>query len=113
MRPIEFLFNIIDKFSPMSETDRSDLRGDANKDYSAVKNQIYDQVTGEIKEGAKPSTIKQRLVFYSEKWIVRTLLALLFIWIVPKIQSYLHPDDVEDFDDYDDFDDEFDDEEED
>jgi len=112
MRPIEFLFNIIDKFSPMAETDRSDLRGDANKDYSLVKNQIYDSVTGELKPDAKPSTIKQRLVFWSEKWPVRTVLALLFIYIVPKIQNYLHPDDVEDFEDYDE-DDDFDDDDED
>jgi hypothetical protein len=100
MRPIEFIFNIIDKFSPMEETERANLRNDANMDYVRVKNELFES-TGMLKEGVKPKSIKQFFVRVSERWEIRTLFAMLFIYVVPKIQDYLNPEGVED-DDYED-----------
>ena len=91
MRITDFLFNIIDKFSPMSEADRNELRRDANIDYQQHKDSL------KATEG-KPKDVRSWIVFFSEKWEVRTVLALAYIWAVRKVHDWLNPE--EDFEEY-------------
>lgn len=96
MRPTEFLYNIIDRWSPMQEQDRTQLRRDASLDYLKIKDTIMDEA-GNLKENVTPKTmkLKQKFVYYGEKWYVRTLLALLFIGCLRWIQDWIEPPDNE------------------
>lgn len=106
MKILDFGFTLLDKFSPMQETDISDLRMDAANDYSKVKNTFFDSDKKQLKEGQelKDLNIKQKIVYYSEQWPVRLGLAFLFIILTPLIQNWLDPvrempEDLEELDD--------------
>jgi len=97
MRLPEFFFNIIDRFSPMSEQDKIELRREAQLDYLAVKNNVFDE-TGAMKKKMSDMTIKEKIVKFSEYWPVRTALAILFIPACKFIQDWSeggHDDDEE------------------
>lgn len=103
MRILDFLFSVVEKFSPMSTTDRVELRDDAARDYQQIKDTILD------KDKTKPPKIepvkmdiKQKVVYYSEAWYVRLGLALAFIWVVRAIQDFMNPKKDDDDDDDDD-----------
>jgi len=92
MRPPEFLYNLIDRFSPMAEIDRNELRRDASKDYTAIRKELFND-DGTKKEDIDPKKLKlkQKFVYYGESWPVRTVLALLFIGCLRWIHDFINP----------------------
>src|SRR5690606_16274577 len=116
MRLTEFAYGLIERFAPMSEKSAIELRTDAMNWYAKTENekknidelkakhdyimkaqddpklsdeeklQLLDSLPELPKEG-----IQHKLVAMSESWIARTLFAILFIWITPKIQEYINP----------------------
>lgn len=92
MRPLEFIFNIVDKFTPMQENERVELRRDAMTDYLTA--------TENVSKGEQPKNLKEKVMVWiaknGESWIVRLILSLLFIWICPQIQNYVSGNGVDD-----------------
>lgn len=98
MKLLDFGFALIEKFTPMSTTDRQELRNDAATDYIKIKTEILNDKK-ELIVDKKSLTLKQKVIYWSEMWQVRMVLALAFIWIVPLIQNWMNPQPVEDEDD--------------
>lgn len=116
MRLTEFAFSIIERFAPMSEKSAVELKNDSmawysnaekeNKLYLSIKNQnseIENRINDpSIADDEKEKLLSQlqtvprigiqhKVVSVAEQWWFRTILAIAFIWIVPKIQNYLNP----------------------
>lgn len=102
MRILDFLFQIVEKFSPMNDTDRAQLRNDANVDYVKVLGPLTNEIGEVLPADQLPPkmSLKQKIVIKSERWEIRLGLALAFIAIVPIINNWLNPqiDEMEDDD---------------
>ena len=79
MRIIEFVYSIVDKYAPMNEVDRAELRRDAQKWYLEEK---------EKHEKGVPTKFT-KVFKWLEHWGVRTGIAVLYIYILPQIQLYM------------------------
>jgi hypothetical protein len=102
MRLHEFVYNLIDRFSPMGEMDKAELRQDAQLDYIKIKKTVQDDKK-ELLPGVtwKTMKVKQKIIHLSEHYITRTALALLFIGCLRWVQDFLNPpkDDYDDDED--------------
>lgn len=127
MRIHEALHGIVEKFAPMTDMSATELQTESSKEYYSIKKeleQINDAkaANADIQIGIdNPNlpdsektlllnklqdvpkiTIKHKIVEISEKWWVRYIIGILFIWAQKKIQDGLNPAPVEyDFDDED------------
>lgn len=84
MRIVPFIYNILDKFAPMDEVEKANLRTEAGQWYADQLEKIKAD-----EKAVKGASIYKKL----ETWQWRTGLSILFIIIVPMIQSYLAGDD--------------------
>lgn len=80
MRAIEFIYSILDKYAPMNEIDRAELRRDAQVWYGENKDKA------ELAEETAPM---KKVFKVLEHWGFRTALAVLYIYILPQIQAYM------------------------
>ena len=115
MRLTEFVYGIIENFAPMSEKSAVELKTDSMAWYSKAEKEATEieeiktenarlmalaEEADNEKEAEKllalmkdepKASLSHKAVKASESWIVRTLFALLYIYIIPKIQNYLNP----------------------
>ena len=100
MNIIEFLFAILSKFAPMTDTRNAQLRMEATQWYnSVILGQVYDEKgvsTGETKEPTNSIiiTVKPHL----EAWYTKTGLALFFLYAVRVVSDWMNgsPDEDDD-----------------
>ncbi|MFB2120048.1 hypothetical protein [Parapedobacter sp. 2B3] len=115
MRITEFAYGIIERFAPMSEKSAVELKSDAmgwynqtelelksiddiKKANALLQSRIDATDDEEQKEDlatqfqkVPKESLAHKVVRLGENWVSRTLLAILFIYITPKIQEYLNP----------------------
>jgi len=102
MRITEFIYAIIEKFSPMDQTERMKLENQAMSQYkgmldAAMKKKLSnDEVAAsetlnpdEKASLMEPLTLKDRVILAVDSWWFKTLLAMMFVFVVPKIQRYI------------------------
>ncbi len=87
MRIIDAIYNAIDRVAPMSSEDKTELRKDAKEWLIDEKKKYEDK---EIKD----RDIKGKVIGYVDTWWVRTLIAVAYIWAVPKLVRYFDGDDI-------------------
>lgn len=108
MRIYELLHALVDKFVPMDEVTKSQLRNDAMSFYSKVVDEKL-RIEGQIKEALqwnnneelkkekdfKPMSVptlslKHKVTGMFEQWYMRYLFAILFVVLVPKIKDFMN-----------------------
>jgi len=129
MRITEFAYGIIERFAPMSEKSAVELKADAMGWYNRVEMElksiqdvkkanslIQSRIDATDDEAQKEElatqfqpvpkeTLAHKVVALGESWVTRTLLAILFIYVTPKIQEYLNPSKAPEIDPEEDYED--------
>jgi predicted solute-binding protein len=116
MRAYEALHQLAERFAPMSEKSAIDLQTQSSSNYMRVLKEVElinnaadanalielsigsDTITEAEKETlmkkvqvVPPKKLEHKIVDFAEKWWVRYLISMLFVWVQPKIQNYLNP----------------------
>lgn len=91
MRIPDFIFSFIDAFTPMKDSDKTELMQDANVDYYQIRDEMFDKNRQLKEKQPEVLTWKHKIVKYSEYWPCRAGLAILYILLLPMVQDYLHP----------------------
>lgn len=116
MRAYEALHQLAERFAPMSEKSGIDLQQQSSSQYMRVLDEMEDIEKIEnsnilienaienplLSEAEKdelmkkvqivpPKKLEHKAVQILEKWWVRYLISMLFVWVQPKIQNYLNP----------------------
>jgi hypothetical protein len=115
MRAYEFLHQVASKFAPMDESQRTELLGEAITEYKTfvdtyrVKVQANEVNTRwNLDHASDPDfepralyvmTFKDKIAEFIEKWWMRYLFAMLYVWIVPVLHRYMQGGDDEEEDD--------------
>jgi len=90
VRITDFIYGIIDRFAPMQQADKNQLRNEAGQDYVGIRNEFYDDITRKLKDGFTEDKLKpkQKIVLFLEDYKVRTVLALVYVWVENMIQNW-------------------------
>lgn len=116
MRAYEALHQLAERFAPMSEKSGIDLQQQSSQHYMKALDEsdriskilaenklIEDALSNDkLTEAEKDELMKKvqvvpsqklehKAVAFLEKWWVRYLISMLFVWVQPKIQNYLNP----------------------
>lgn len=116
MRAYEALHQLAERFAPMSEKSGIDLQSQSSQNYMKVLDEesaiqkmedanrlietaiSNDHLTEAEKDElmkkvqlVPPRKLEHKAVAILEKWWVRYIISMLFVWVQPKIQNYLNP----------------------
>lgn len=113
MRLLPFVFSFIEKFTPITPTDKMQLTTEAESNYNELKSSselkksvkkdptLLAGLTDSQKSLAnKPMTIPEKVVSITENWGVRMALAILFPIAIKKFTDWMNSsnDKSQDFD---------------
>lgn len=104
MHIVDFVFSVIDKFTPMEQSQKTELREDARIWYLAKRDKVYKAGQNKIVQDGfdvKKANLTDKVIYWAEHWGVRTALAILWIIAVPMIQDMHEGGTREDKDDHD------------
>jgi len=90
MNVIRFIFQLILRFVPVSNTDYDDMFSQATDWYRTLPRyepEYFDQNGDKVPEQNK--NIKGQFKYYSEKWYIRLALCILYIFAVKEIASFM------------------------
>ncbi|MEO8933122.1 MAG: hypothetical protein ABI295_02355 [Xanthomarina sp.] len=127
MKIFELFHGLIEKFVPMDKTTTSELQTEAIIFYNTALDEAKElekknleihayNLAHQSDEEFQPKrlltlSLKSRIIGILNAWYVRYIIAILFIYLVPKIKNYMNAsmlmsdrDDNDDYDDLDDFD---------
>lgn len=84
---VEFIFMLLQKFSPMDTGKRMQLQAKASKWYAEL---INGKPTGETGVMSEVGFVGQFLKKWGEEWYIQTLLAILFIPACAWIDGFMN-----------------------
>ena len=106
MRIYELFHSLVTRFAPMDKSTENDLQLEAVNYYNkiafeakeiAVKNEasaeynrLNDETVGFVEKTMQPLKLKHRIIGYLESWYVRYIIALAYIYLVPKIKDFIN-----------------------